>query len=76
MKKHKAEAKTAGPGQEPPFDIDLAVASHELDATADKEWFIRHQAVTKRLRPATALEMAALMDTLPKEAEPQFDTPP
>src|SRR5262245_5425793 len=44
----------------PPFDPDLALASHALDAAADREWFRNNPGVRRRLRPATLLEEAAL----------------
>jgi len=43
----------------PPFDVELAWASHDLDAAADFAWFEGHPGATERVRPASALELVA-----------------
>jgi hypothetical protein len=41
------------------WDLELAIASHKVDARMDSEWFDQHPGVTQRVRPATLLELAA-----------------
>ena len=45
--------------QTPATDLELARASHCLDAPLDAQWFVEHPGETLRVRQPTMLEIAA-----------------